>query len=244
VSSLKRMLSVLDLFTPEHPVCTADEVAEHLKYSRGTSYRYIRELCAAGLLARTASGFTLGPRIPELDRAIRDCDPTLIAAQAPMKSLRDRFECDILLVRFFDDRVIVSHHEQGPDQLQVSYGRGRVMPLFRGAGSKALLAALPYQRQHRLFREHKDAVAQAGMGEDWRHFRATLMDIDRAGVAVSLAELDAGNVGVAAPIPGSEPSLPSALVMVVREQRYAVLDKAQIADAVRDAAGQIGGPTA
>ena len=233
------MLAVLDVFTPDHPVCTADEVGERLNYSRGTAYRYIRELCAAGLLHRTPSGFTLGPRIIELDLAIRLCDPVLAAAQNTMRALRDRFDCDVLLTRFFDDRVVVCYHEQGVDRPQVSYGRGRVMPLFRGAGSKMLLASLSVSRQRRLYQQHKTEISEAGMGKEWRAFRATLVELSQTGSAVSLGELDEGNVGVAAVIPDDEPNLPSGLVMVFRAARYAVLDKPLLGEAVREAVAKI-----
>ncbi len=240
MSSLKRMLTVLDVFSPANLVCGADEIAGRLNYSRGTTYRYIRELCAAGLLSRMPAGFTLGPRIIELDLAIRQCDPVLASARPAMEALRDRFHCDVLLIYFFDDRVVVSHHERGTDALQVSYGRGHVMPLFRGAGSKVLLANLSPPRQRRLFQAHKAEVAACGLGEDWKSFRAAMVAFQRAGTAVSVGELDEGNVGVAASIAGAQPNHPSGFVMVFGTARYAILDKALVAEAVRDAATQVG----
>lgn len=234
------MLAVLDVFTPAHPTCTADEIAARLGYSRGTAYRYIRSLCAAGLLARTPSGVMLGPRIIEMDLAIRRCDPVLAIAEPLMQELRDRFDCDMLLVRYYDQRVVVSHHERGAHPMQVTYGRGHAMPLFLGAGSKAILSALPFARQRRLYAEHAEEIARVGLGADWRTFRARMLEMERAGVALSRAELDLGNVGIGAPIPAADQSQPSALVMVFRESRYEVLDKEMAARAVREAAGRIG----
>ena len=84
------MLSVLDLFTSEQPVWTAEEMIAKLGYSRPTGYRYVRELCAAGLLARNASKYFLGPRVIELDYQIRQADPLTTSGQEVMKELAGR----------------------------------------------------------------------------------------------------------------------------------------------------------
>jgi DNA-binding IclR family transcriptional regulator len=239
MSSLNRMLAVLDVFTPTSPIRGVDDIAERLGYSRGTTYRYLRELSAVGLLSHAAAGFSLGPRIIELDFAIRQCDPVLTASQPAMKDLRDRFECDVLLIRFFDDRVVVCHHERGSDRITVSFSRGTVMPLFRGAGSKILLAALPPMRQRRLFQDHKEEIAANGLGENWKAFRSGLATLQKIGIAISEGELDRGNVGVATLIYGDQPAHLSGLVMVFSAARYAILDKPLINGTVRHAAQQI-----
>jgi DNA-binding IclR family transcriptional regulator len=233
------MLAVLDLFTPEHPILTAEEVMSRLDYSRGTAYRYIRELCATGLLSRSASAYALGPRIIELDGYIRQCDPMLLASQPVMQQLRDKFDCDVLLTNFFNDRVVVSHHERGRDNLVVSYGRGRLMPLFRGPASKAILALLPAARLKRLFADHQSEIAEAGLGTTWDDCRKAFAAIRRAGHVTSFAELDPGNVGVAVPILQQPPSPPGCLVLVFRDTRYAVIDKALMHQVLKDAAAHI-----
>ena len=67
MSSLARMLSILDLFGARAPVLSAEEIIARRNYSRPTGYRYVRELVAAGLLVRAPGGYSLGPRIIELD---------------------------------------------------------------------------------------------------------------------------------------------------------------------------------
>jgi DNA-binding IclR family transcriptional regulator len=231
------MLAVLDVFRSDNPVRTAEEIAGNLGYSLGTTYRYIRELAATGLVARTETGFCLGPRIIELDLAIRQCDPVLAASQPMMRELRDRFGCDVLLIQFFNDRVVVSHHVEGDDRITVSFGRGKVMPLFRGAGSKALLAALPRARQKRLYDGFAARIASDGLGRDWAAFRRNLVQLESERHAISVEELDKGNVGVAAAIPATQ----HGLVIVFSTRRYAVLDKSLVRDEVIAAAQAIGG---
>ncbi|ODU66609.1 MAG: hypothetical protein ABT05_04905 [Lautropia sp. SCN 66-9] len=234
------MLAVFDAFSAQHPVLTAEDIMARLGYSRGTAYRYLRELVAVGLLARVAGGaYTLGPRIIELDFAIRQCDPVLSAAIPIMQALRKKLDCDVLLTSFYEDRVVVTHHERGDDLITVSFGRGRVMPILRGAPSKAILAWLPPARQKRLYAEHAADAQAAGMGANWNEFKTRLSAIRKAGHCVSFAELDPGNVGIAAPLTTEPPHTPGSLGVVFSRSRYDILDKALVVEIVCNAAAQI-----
>ncbi len=130
------------------------------------------------------------------------------------------------------------HHERGTDPATVSFGRGRPMPLFLGAGSRIIIAALPASRQRKLYAAHPQEAEAAGLGADWRSVRAALERLRRAGHAVSMGELDAQNIGVAAPII-AEDALPASLVLVLGRQRYTVADKPLVAGMVMNAARRI-----
>jgi len=239
MSSLKRMLAVFDVFTPDEPSLTADEIMARLKYSRGTAYRYIRELATVGLLARTGNRYSLGPRIIELDYFIRQNDPNLHVIQPVMRALSDRLECDSLWASFFGQQVVVTHHEQGVTNLTVSYGRGRRMPLFRGAGSKVIIAALPTARQKNLYLANAAEIAAAGLGASWTEFKSTMTAVRRAGCAISKGELDRGNVGVSAPIALDSSNAPGSLTLIFGVKRYATADEDLLVRITRDAAAQI-----
>ena len=80
-NSLVRLLGVLDLFTPSAPAWSTDALIQSLGKSRSNGYRYIKALSDVGLLAPVSNGhYVLGPRIVELDRQIRQCDPLYNAA--------------------------------------------------------------------------------------------------------------------------------------------------------------------
>jgi DNA-binding IclR family transcriptional regulator len=233
-----RMLAVLDLFSPEQPLLTAEEMSGSLGCSTATTYRYVARLCAAGLLARFRGAYALGPRIIELDHTIRLGDPLLHAAQAVMAELRDATGCDMQIVSMVGDRILVVHHERGSEPGMVSFVRGLAMPLFRGAGSRALVANLPTPRQKRLYTANRAEAAASGLGADWAEFRAAMEAVRRAGHTLSLGELQPGNIGVAAAIM-AEGVLPAALVLVLSTQRFATTDRKLVADMVMDAARRI-----
>jgi DNA-binding IclR family transcriptional regulator len=240
MTSQRRMLSILDLYVPPgRPALTAEQIMTTLAFSRGTAYRYIKELVDAGLLSRIGAAYTLGPRIIELDYYIRQFDPLLHASRVPLENIRDKFECDVLLASYFSDRLVVIHHLKGSEDLRVSYGRGHAMPLFRGAGGKVIVATLPARWQKKLYDGHQAEIGASGGPASWEQFRDGLAQVRKAGYAVSVGELDRGNVGVATAIVHEAPTPPSCVCLVFGEKRHAILDKALLAQDVAAMASQI-----
>lgn len=217
-SSGDRLLAVLDLFTVELPEWTVEAAAEQLKVSEPTAYRYFKRLTKAGLITPVSgASYALGPAIIQMDRQIQICDPALNAARPVMIDLVQYAAAStILLCRLFHDRVMCVHQVvgRGP-QAPVSYERGRPMPLYRGATSKIILAHLPTRTLNTLFVQDADDIAAAGLGRTLDEFRRSLTALRRAGVIVSHGEIDAGRVGIAAPIFDQEHAILGSLSFVL-----------------------------
>jgi DNA-binding IclR family transcriptional regulator len=240
MSSLRRMLAVLDLFTADEPVWTAEDLIARLEYSRPTGYRYVRELVAAGLLMRLTGGvYHLGPRIIELDRQIRATDPVLNAGQPIMKALAEQTGCHVLLASIYGERVLNIHHEPGLEKLTLAFARGVPMPLVRGATSKAILAYLPRARLKRVYEKHAKAIAQARLGRSWDEFRGALTAIRRQGYSYTGGELDPPNVGIAAPVFAADGEVLGSVSFVTLDKRWALLDQDQLVAILRDGARRI-----
>lgn len=242
-TSLGRMLKVLDAFSEKAPIWTVDDIAASYGYTRATAYRYVGELCDAGLLTRLAQGaYALGPRIIELDRQIQRSDPLLHAAENVMQGLLqpDRGQV-VLLCSLFRDEVLCVHQLSSDKALGVSYSRGRPMPLFRGATSKVILAWLPERRLTKLYLDHQEAIRKAGLGGTHDEFLASLKAIRREGYVLSRGEVDPGVVGVGVPVFGGERAVLGSLSVVFSEGRFVERSAAatinqltQAADAIRD----------
>src|SRR5215475_13135108 len=154
-SSGDRLLAVLALFTVEQPEWTVEAAALKLGVSATTAYRYFKRLTKAGLITPVSgASYALGPAIIEMDRQIQMCDPMLNAARGVVMDLIQYAAegATVLLCRLFHDRVMCVHQVMGRGpQEPVSYERGRLMPLFRGATSKIILAHLPARTLKSLF---------------------------------------------------------------------------------------------
>jgi DNA-binding IclR family transcriptional regulator len=234
------MLAILDLFTEEAPAWTAEEIIETLGYSRPTGYRYVRELCAARLLRRGAgSVYLLGTRIVELDYQLRVSDPVLIAGREVMRGLCAETGCDVMLAGMFDGHIVTIHQEHGAEGVSATFGRGRLLPRFRGTMSKTILAWLPRARLRKLYERHADEAAAAGMGRTFDELLDQIKSIRSAGHSVTRGELDPGLVGISVPV-HIDPREPlGSLGLVMTRQRFAIADPARLVAMLSEAAARI-----
>src|SRR5258706_7932684 len=100
-NSLARTVGLLNLFTPAAPMWSTDDLIQSHGMSRSSGYRYIKALADVGLIAPVSNGYyILGPRIVELDRQIRQCDPVYIAGGPIMKHLVETTGRSALLCAF------------------------------------------------------------------------------------------------------------------------------------------------
>ncbi len=242
-TSLGRMLSVLDAFSETAPIWTVDGLADSFGYTRATAYRYVAELCEAGLLTRVAQGaYALGPRIIELDRQIQRSDPLLHIAESVMLGLLQPARGQVvLLCSLFRDEVLCVHQIGGDKELALSYSRGRPIPLFRGATSKVILAWLPERRLTRLYVDHLDEIRKAKLGRTREEFLASLKAIRRQGHAITHGEVDASVVGLAVPLFSGERAVIGSLSVVFSERQFperradaTIAQLKQAADAIRE----------
>ena len=120
MSSADRLLALLDLFSDEKSVRTAEDAAAALEVSVSTSYRYIRSLCEAEMLVPvTGDGYRLGPAILKYDRLIRVTDPLLEAARPIVVQLaKDAGEArTVFLSRLYRDTVMCVLHGPSHENL-------------------------------------------------------------------------------------------------------------------------------
>ena len=215
MSSLERMLAILDLFAETRPVWSVDEIAAHFSYTRSTAYRYVRELADAGLLTQAENArYSLGPRILHLDRQLRMSDPLVQGMHALEPKLpRWSDEQMWLLCRLYRDTVTCIH-QVGQLRQGLSFSRGYPMPLFRGATSKAILAFLPERQYTHLYLDNPELVKDAGLGANWTEFKSSLRQIRQDGYAVSVGEVDADVFGIAAPVFGGSRKVIGSLSLV------------------------------
>ena len=199
MTTVDRALSVLRLFGDERSEWTVDAAAQKLGVSQTTAYQYFRSLVESGLLSTYKTGrYVIGPAIIELDRQTRLRDPLILAARDEMDALGSLVDGDdvALLCRLYKFTVMcVDQRASAVSRHQISYERGRPMPLGRGGASKVILAHLHPRLLRRYYLQtHPDD------NPTWADFRKPLRAIRKARLCITHGELDQGRVGVSAPI--------------------------------------------
>ncbi len=239
-SSLARMLSVLELFSDQQLSWTAEAITEALRMSLPTGYRYVKKLVDAGLLQRAAgSNYTLGPRIIVLDHYIRMADPVLRQAIPFMAELIEKTGFDCVISGLYGQQVLDTHRELGTAPAALSYGRGRPRPLFQGAAPKVIVSCFAPARLRRVFDQHGEEIARAGLPSDWSGFRSYYSAIRKAGHYFSNGELEAELAALAAPLQKADGTLLGAISLVATTQRMAVIDRPQLTRLITRAAQEI-----
>ena len=240
MSSLVRMLSVLDLFTEAEPAWTPDAIAQRLACSLPTAYRYVRALMRAGLLRRAVAGtYVLGPRLAELDFQMRLTDPLLRDGDAALRALCEDTGCDVVVAEALGDRLITEQQLHGTEGVSASFGRGRRMPLFRGMLSKTLLAWMPRPALRRLYDAHAAEAAAEHFSASFETLVANLKPIRAQGHAVSVGELDPGLAGIAVPLPRPGDGGTAALGVILAKRRFATTDVDAMVRRLRRAAEDV-----
>lgn len=246
-SSVGRVFEVLDLFTLEQPTLRVDDVSALLGYTRSTSYRYVKALADAGLVAPIGGGYyALGSRAVELDRLLQLTDPLLHAGQAVMPTLVDKAsDAALLLCSLYSDKVLCIHHE-GPLALEhrgrmVSISRPRGMPfsLFSGAASLVILAHLAPHRIKSIYLRHQLGIAQTGFAADWQTFRALLARIRADGYAYSTGTFNHQLAGLAVAAITDDGEVLGSLTQVQSRDRVVEEQRPNVAERLREAAGRI-----
>jgi DNA-binding IclR family transcriptional regulator len=200
-SSLEKMLSVLEFVEERGQVAGMDEMLEGLNLTRSTLYRYVRTLVEFGLLATSpGAGYTLGPRIVELDYKIRVRDPAVLASHPLMTQLAQSVPGIALLCRRYRDKVLCVHQASGPVGFVSTYERGRARPLLKGAASLVILANMPTAQISKLYHHDPESFAEAGLGESLKAVRQALRAVRQRGWQASESQVVAGVTGIAAPI--------------------------------------------
>jgi len=214
-----RVLNVLNLFTSNKAEWTVEEAAKNLDLKISTAYRYFRSLSEAGLIINCASGrYMLGPAIIQFDRQIRIHDHMITIAQPEMVRIaRDLgHNIIVLLTRLYRAKAICVHQETiGHRKFATSFERGRLIPLYRGAASKVILANLPGKMLKDLTQKNNEQWLAQNMDDTAREvLRKELKQTKSKGYCIAESEVDEGLRGIAVPLflPGQ--SLGSSLSIV------------------------------
>lgn len=235
MSSFSKMLSIIDLFSEEHPVWTAEAIAEYLDVSIPTAYRYLKELNSSGIIARNTGGlYILGPKIIELDYQIRTSDPTILVGKPIMQNVRDKTGGEVLLSQIYNDRILIIHEERIEVKLNITFARGRSHPLFQSATAKIILANLPAHQLEKLKTKYQLSFPEG----DWKAFKRKLVMLRRNGYCVSHGEIDRDLTSIATPIFNNQ-QIRGSLSFIIPTNRYELFDQTKLINMLVEAAKEI-----
>ena len=239
-SSQEKMLGLLDAFSDDSPLWSAEDLIARSGLTASTCYRYLKSLHSAGLLARVGSGsYAIGPRVLELDRVSRLSDPIFSMGKPVIRSLAQRTGFSALLSILYSDSVMCVQQEPAGEVPAGLFGRGQRRPLVAGATANVILAHLPHHQLRAVFGKHRDAIERARLGTDWDTFRSSLRAIRQQGHAYSAGEYRPGIAGLAAPLFNREGDVLGSIALATSTGSPRLAEFRTLAPAVIEAAARI-----
>lgn len=225
MSSTSKMLTILDLFTEKRINISIEDVTEHLNISIPTGYRYLKELCEVGLLAKVESNsYILGPKIIKLDYQIRKIDPIIRLGRPILKELVNLIGGEALISNIYNDEIINVHSEKSSDfNHDLTYSRGNPHPLYKGATSKIIISHFTKTKLRKVYEEYEKNIKEEDIASSWEAFHKKLVEYKKQEYAIAYGELDSSMVGIAAPI-FIDNQIVGAITLVIPEYRLVVLN--------------------
>jgi len=184
----RRVLAVLQAFSPNQHTLTARELAGLTAIPLPSMYRYIALLRDTGLLVGDDRGaYHLSPRFISLARAAEAAETLIDLADPVMRDLVQESGETAIFVRLIARVPVCVHRVESGHHLRATFEPGQSLPLLRGASGRVLLAGLPERerREYLASLAKSDPAATEGIEE-------ALAEVAVCGWATSEEEIDRG----------------------------------------------------
>lgn len=216
----RRVLGILEAFTPERPALTLTEICRRTGLPLATAHRLVSELVAWGALERGRDGaYRIGLRLWEV-ASLAPRGPGLREAALPfMEDLYEATHQNVQLAVLDGLEVIYLERLSGRDAVHVFTRVGGRFPAHATGVGLALLAHADPELQERAIagplRRFTSKTICSG-----HQLRRVLAEVRRTGVAISDGQVELFALSVAAPVHGPDDSVVAALSIVVLADAY------------------------
>lgn len=211
LSTLDRVVELLQAFVPERPQWKLQEVALHLGWDKATTHRFLNKLVELRFLERDSEGnFTLGTLVLDLSALYMGARPVRQRLMRVMAEVRDETGLTTQAGFLEHGRVVIALSEEGTTFVKASASLGAHLPLHATAIGKIILAQLDDQElQEQLGQPLEGHTAHTIVDGDL--LRKTVDEVKAAGLASARSELAEGLEAIAIPIPRTIFGVPAGL---------------------------------
>lgn len=201
LSATNKILDILSLFNKDRLEITIDEISSETEIPQSSAYRYVRLLCDRGFLEKSSAGlYQLGYRFQMLSHVAMKSNRDLrLVALPSMQRIAEQIVESVSLMRIADQYAICIESIEGQQAIRAVVEQGRLQPLYVGASSKVLLAALDESEWDQYLPESWKPFTGTTI-TDPQIYRQQLRRVREQGYAVSDGEIDEGGRAVAVPI--------------------------------------------
>lgn len=243
VTAVERAIDLLQAFTPRTPDLALSQIAARTGLHRATALRLLMVLAQRGLIDRDANTgrYRLGLELIVLAETAKNQTGLVARALPAMRQIHERLNETIFLsIRSGDQRVNIEQIV-GLQELRRVASIGEAKPLYVGAASKVLLAAMPDAWINSYLQRTALAPHTAWTIVDRGRLLDEIARVRSSGFACAEREGDAQTVGAAAPLRDALGVVVAALAISVPYARYSPTLMQTISEAVVAAAKGVSG---
>jgi DNA-binding IclR family transcriptional regulator len=238
--SAEKTLDILDLFSLETRQLTVSQIAEMLNQPTSSVYRHLRILKEKGFIVESNAGeYKLGYRFLEMAKIVRSQNSISSIALPIMRHLSIETEETSILTIVSGLNAVSLETVNTLQPIKVTAEHGKILPLYGGASSKALLAYMPEKTVEQLFKlqmvkRHTDnTIIELGQ------MKANLNEIRTIGYAKSDSELDEGVYAYGVPIRDTDDNVVASLSIAGPRDRMLEKDEAVLVKHLQAAVQEI-----
>lgn len=222
LSSVKKALEILQVFTTDKPELSLTEISKRLITHKSSTSRILRTLASEGFVEKNpiTKKYRLGLKIIQLaNRALGRFEVRDHAAPF-MQNLADRVEETIHLAILDNNEIVYLEKKSGGSQvLTVASSIGAKSPAHASAMGKVLLAGLPQEKLNQVIAHRVLEKFTPQTITDQSQLAAELKTVKKQGYATDYEERFLGIRCVGAPIYGADGNIIAAISATVPKQR-------------------------
>ncbi|MCM3714429.1 IclR family transcriptional regulator [Halalkalibacter oceani] len=238
--SIKKALEILNLFNLETRELTVTQISNLLHIPQSSVYRYIRILKENRYVFETErNSYKIGFKLLELGNLARIDNEIISIANPIMKQLTDETkETSVLVIHSGLNAVCLEDVTSSHHLIKVSSVSGKVIPLFAGASSKAILAYMGSETINKLYKHGFIKKFTPHTIVDKEELIKEMKKVRENGYAVSDSELDEGVYTYAVPI-FSSGNIFGSLSLAGPKERIIRNNKEELIEKIKNAVNEI-----
>lgn len=221
VPAVDKCFGVLSLIANSGKPLSLTEISNALNYNKSTVFNILHTLSDLEILDQdTHNRFRFGSMFYTLSRS-SERDSDLIRVVHPyLQEIQKQTKLSTFLEMRAGPCALIVDKVDSSQEIKVSYELGMKIPLFQGAGGKAILSLLPDDEVDKIFVHNgwKSAAAQAF--RDIEKFREILERVREDGIAFESEEYIQGICSFAVPLKTRKQNFQAAISVVGLKSQF------------------------
>jgi IclR family KDG regulon transcriptional repressor len=224
IKSVVKTLQLLKLFSPQHPVWSAEDMVSSLGYHKSSVQRILATLEKEGFLSKVTprrSEYRLGPDILFLGNVAEVSLDLRSVARPMMEDLVQRVQETCYLCVADQGQCLYIEKVECSQPIRIIHQVGQRTPMYCTGVGKALMSGMTDEGIDRLIKAQELKARTRHTITDPHRLKRELEVIRKKGIALDNEELDLGVKCIAAPIKDRSNAVVAAISLSGPAQRFA-----------------------